>query len=105
METRNDTTRGASYDGVVTPPVEKASVFEDYIDIFHAPSQVFARRAASGFGLHLLLVSLISAALAFANRGFNGCAIANICAQIHEADPGRSEAIQILSQFRIPFRS
>ena len=70
METRNQTERGASYNDAVTPPVEKASVFEDYIDIFHAPSQVFARRAASGFGLHLLLVSLVSAALAFANRGY-----------------------------------
>ena len=70
METRNETDRGASYNGAVPPPVEKASIAEDYIDIFHAPSQVFARRSASGFGLHLLLVSLVSAALAFANRGY-----------------------------------
>ena len=71
METRNDTDRGVTYDPSAPPPAdEKASIFEDYIDIFHAPSQVFARRANSGFGLHLLLVSLISAAFAFANRGY-----------------------------------
>jgi Yip1 domain len=69
METRNDAAPGMSYDAPA-PPVEKASIFEDFIDIFYASSQVFARRANSGFGLHLLLVSLVSAALAFANRGY-----------------------------------
>ena len=71
METRNDSDRGARYDAAAPQPADaKASIFEDFIDIFHQPSQVFARRANSGFGLHLLLVSIIAAAFAFANRGY-----------------------------------
>jgi hypothetical protein len=72
METRNDADRAVRYDGSAPPPADaKASVFEDFIDIFHAPSQVFARRANSGFGVQLLIISLVAAALAFANRGYS----------------------------------
>ncbi|HYC49791.1 MAG TPA: Yip1 family protein [Gemmatimonadaceae bacterium] len=71
METRNGAAPTQSYDPSASPPADsKASVFEDFIDIFHAPSQVFARRARQGFGLHMLLVSLLAAAFAFANRGY-----------------------------------
>jgi hypothetical protein len=71
METRNANDRGAGYDPATqqTPPTEKASIVEDFIDIFHAPSSVFARRATSGYGLHLLLVTVITALFTFANRG------------------------------------
>jgi hypothetical protein len=48
---------------------EKASLIEDFIEIFYAPSKVFDRRRASGFGMHLLLVTLLAAAFAFASRG------------------------------------
>jgi len=70
METRSGTDRGAPYDaGTATPPpVEKASVVEDFIDIFHAPASVFARRENGGVGLPLLIVSVLFAALAFASR-------------------------------------
>jgi hypothetical protein len=73
METRNETKPAP-----LTPdsdsrhgqaPAGKASILEDYIDILYAPSSVFARRANSGFGLHLLIISLVSALLMFANRG------------------------------------
>src|SRR5262245_52362852 len=61
METRPGTDRGASYDPTTsaTPP-EKASLIEDFIDIFYTPSTVFARRAKSGFGLPLLVIVVIS---------------------------------------------
>lgn len=48
---------------------EKASLFEDYIDILYAPSTVFTRRATSDFGVHLLIISVVTALLMFANRG------------------------------------
>lgn len=71
METRNET-RPAP----LTPDTasssgqkpEKASLFEDYIDILYAPSTVFARRAMSDFGVHLLIISVVTALLMFANR-------------------------------------
>jgi hypothetical protein len=53
---------------VVSAPPEQASLVEDFIDIFYAPSQVFARRATSGFWAHLLVVTIIAALFAFANR-------------------------------------
>ncbi len=49
-------------------PVEKASVWEDFLDIFYAPSKVFARRANGNFWIPLLVVTILIAALAFANR-------------------------------------
>lgn len=53
------------------PPAtpEKASIIEDFIEIFYAPSKVFGRRVTSGFGMHLLLVTILAAAFAFATRG------------------------------------
>jgi len=53
----------------MSPTPAKASVFEDVVDSFYAPSSVFMRRANSGFGMYLLLVTLIAAVFAFANRG------------------------------------
>ena len=86
METRTDSDRGASY-APPAAPVEQASIFEDFIDIFHSPSQVFARRVKSGFGLHLLIVSVVAAGFAFANRGY----MAQIWAA--EADRGAAKAM------------
>lgn len=48
---------------------DKTSVFEDFVDIFYAPASVFERRQKAGFGLTLLVVSLIAAVFAFSNRG------------------------------------
>ncbi len=53
----------------MTPPVEKASAVEDFVDIFYAPASVFARREKAGYGLQLLVVVALSALFAFANRG------------------------------------
>ena len=70
---RPGTDSGASYtpDAAMPPKPEKSSLFEDFIDIFHAPSTVFARRASSGFWMPLLVVSLIAGVFAFANRSVN----------------------------------
>ena len=73
METRNETKPAPMTPDAGgrpgQPSGEKASMFEDYIDILYAPSTVFARRANSGFGLHFLVISLVSALLMFASRG------------------------------------
>lgn len=40
-------------------PVKSAARWEDFIDIFYNPSAVYARRANSGFGLPMLVVTLL----------------------------------------------
>ena len=47
----------------------KASRWEDFIDIFYAPSAVFARRASSGFLLPMVVVTVLSGALYLMNSG------------------------------------
>lgn len=41
---------------------------EDFIDIFYAPASVYARRIASSFWVHFLIVAVIFGAFAYANR-------------------------------------
>lgn len=48
-------------------PVEKASYWEDFVDILYAPSQVFARRENGNFWIPLLVVTLFFAVLWFAS--------------------------------------
>lgn len=57
--------------GAPRPPqaADKTPLIEDYIDIWYAPASVFARRERSGFGVHLLIISVVTALLMFANRG------------------------------------
>lgn len=58
--------------GAPATPVETAAPadrWEDFIDIFHAPSQVFARRERAGFGIPMLVVTVVLALLATANSG------------------------------------
>ncbi len=65
-------TSGSLYENEPAPPAPTASPtarWEDYMDIFYAPASVFARRATSGFGLPMLVVTVLLAALFFANRG------------------------------------
>jgi hypothetical protein len=51
-------------DTIGTPaPAQQASVWEDFVDIYHAPSDVFARRRDGRFGLALLVVSIVLALL------------------------------------------
>ena len=49
------------------PAEVKASVWEDFLDIFYAPSQVFARRLDGKFGLALLLLVVLTAVLMYAS--------------------------------------
>lgn len=56
-------------DAPVAPAPEKASLFEDFIDIFVSPSKVFARRATSGFFLVMVIVTVLIGVLYFANQG------------------------------------
>ena len=50
-------------------PESSASRWEDFVDIFYAPASVFARRANSGFGLPLLVVSLLVGLIFMADMG------------------------------------
>jgi hypothetical protein len=50
-------------------PVKPASRWEDFIDIFYAPASVFARRSTSGFGIPLLVVTVIIGVIFIANSG------------------------------------
>ena len=47
---------------------EKASLLDDFMDIFYAPSAVFARRANASFWIPLLIVSVLLGVIFFANR-------------------------------------
>lgn len=46
---------------------EKAGVWEDFIDIFHSPSEVFARRQGSGYWVQLAIVAVLATFLSFAS--------------------------------------
>lgn len=50
-------------------PQAPASLWEDFIDIFYAPRQVFERRRYAKFGLPLLILTLLVTALFFAAQG------------------------------------
>jgi hypothetical protein len=54
-----------------TRPVaaERVAVWEDFIDIFYAPSAVFARRERGSFWVPLIVVTLLMGALFFVNSG------------------------------------
>ena len=47
---------------------EKASLLDDFMDIFYAPSAVFARRANAGFWIPLLIISVLIGITFIANR-------------------------------------
>lgn len=55
-----------------TPPpaaAKPAALWEDFVDIFYAPRQVFARRRDGRFGIALLVLVVVGAALFFLFRG------------------------------------
>jgi hypothetical protein len=52
-----------------TIKAERAGVWEDFIDIFYAPSQVFARRAQGSFWIPLFVVTVAVGALFYLNSG------------------------------------
>lgn len=51
------------------PTAASASWWEDFVDIFYAPSQVYARRAGSGFGVPMAVVTVVLAIIAIVNSG------------------------------------
>jgi hypothetical protein len=75
------------------PPAEKASLVEDFMEIFYAPSKVFARRSGSGYGIPLLIVAVLSAVFAFANR--------SVTSQIMDAEYTRRTAEQMAKNPRM----
>jgi hypothetical protein len=52
-----------------SPEEKPASVWEDFIDIFYAPSAVFARRAQSGFFIPMVIVTLLTGVIFLLNSG------------------------------------
>jgi hypothetical protein len=50
------------------PTPSQASLWEDFVDIFYAPSSVFARRADGKFGMALLFLAVACAILAFLTK-------------------------------------
>lgn len=59
-------------DAAANPTPSSAGLWEDFIDIFYQPSQVFERRREGKFGLALLALVVVSGILFFALR--NGIA-------------------------------
>jgi len=48
---------------------KQAAIWEDFVDIFYAPTQVFERRRAGQFGLALLILTLLMTVVYFLVRG------------------------------------
>ncbi len=57
------------YEPVPAAPPPKASVWEDLVDIWYAPSTVFQRRENGNFGIALVVLTVVVTALFFASRG------------------------------------
>jgi len=56
-------------DAPVAPTPPKASLIEDFVDIFTSPGEVFTRRATSGFWTLLIILTLVIGVLFLVNRG------------------------------------
>jgi hypothetical protein len=67
MSEQSTSTPVPAPDAAGAPAPAKASRWEDFIDILYAPSEVFARRANSGFGIPMLVVTLLGTAIFFAS--------------------------------------
>jgi len=61
---------GSNADAVpeVDPAPSKAGLWEDFVDIFYAPSSVFARRSDGKFGLALLFLVIVGTVLFFVTK-------------------------------------
>lgn len=53
----------------IVPAPPKASLAEDFVDIFFSPKEVFARRANSGFVLAMIIITLLIGGFFLVNRG------------------------------------
>ncbi|HUQ84581.1 MAG TPA: Yip1 family protein [Gemmatimonadaceae bacterium] len=60
--------RGPELDAPAPAKQEKASILDDFMDIFYAPSTVFARRENAGFWIPLLIVTVLTGVIFIANR-------------------------------------
>ena len=80
---------GSNADAVreVDPAPSKAGLWEDFVDIFYAPSSVFARRSDGKFGLALLFLVIVGAVLFFVTK--------NAMAPIMDAEFARQTAAAI----------
>jgi hypothetical protein len=61
--------RGTDDTAVLQATPEKASIWEDFIDIFFAPSEVFARRRDGRFWIALLVMTVLVGVLFYASQG------------------------------------
>jgi hypothetical protein len=61
---------GSNADAIkeVDPAPTKAGLWEDFVDIFYAPSSVFARRSDGKFGLALLFLAVVILVLVFLTK-------------------------------------
>jgi hypothetical protein len=79
------TSRGADAEPLPsTASPASASKWEDFIDIFYAPSAVFARRITSGFFIPMLVVTLLAGTLYLVNSA--------VWSQVMDAEMGRALA-------------
>ena len=62
-------TRSAEDSDLLDATPEKASIWEDFIEIFFAPSAVFARRRDGRFWLALIVLTLLIGVLFYASQG------------------------------------
>jgi hypothetical protein len=65
----NPSTPSGAASSSQNPPAGKVSLWEDFIDILHSPSQVFARRENAGFWLPMIIVTVVVGGLLVANSG------------------------------------
>lgn len=84
MTTPPDADRVSYEPNVAAAATDKPSLVEDFIEIFYAPSRVFARRQRGGFGIPLLIITLLTALFMFASR--------SVFSQIFDAEFSRRTA-------------
>ena len=79
-------------------PVPRASIWEDFVDIFVSPASVFERRRAGKFGIPLLVFLVVFGALSFASAGALGQAQAadsrRVMERLAAENPQMREAMQ-----------
>jgi hypothetical protein len=75
MTTRPDTQPAAYTPESGAPVPERASVIEDFIDVFYAPAMVFGRRENAGFWPYFLIIAVAGAVFTLASRSLMSAAM------------------------------
>ncbi len=75
MTTPPDTSPTSDTTESVVPAPESASMVEDFIDVFYAPSTVFARRQNAGFWPYFFIISILGAVFTLASRSLISAAM------------------------------